>query len=295
VGDAHDPPTGNEDTTRRRRVDNLAAARFNRGVRLRAMTCGWLTGPLGLFLEGERGGIRVPAPVYLIDHPRGAVLFDSGLHPEVRVDPAGRLGAAATAVFTVELRRGEELGGRLAALAVDPGAIRYVVLSHLHFDHAGGLAQVPNATVVVQRPEWEAGRDADLAAANHYDRRDYDLGHDVLAVEGEHDLFGDGRVVCLPTYGHTPGHQALRVRLDDGDAVLAGDACYLRRTLDEMRLPAVAHDRVAMRASLERLRGLRAAGARIFYGHDPEQWAGVPQAPAEIRVAPRPAPPARAS
>ncbi|TMA68197.1 MAG: MBL fold metallo-hydrolase, partial [Deltaproteobacteria bacterium] len=87
-----------------------------------------------------------------------------------------------------------------------------------------------------------------LMARNFYDARNYDTGHEVLAVDGEHDLFGDGRVVCLPTYGHTPGHQSLRVRLGGGDVVLTADACYLRRTLEELHLPAIVHDPPAMLA-----------------------------------------------
>jgi glyoxylase-like metal-dependent hydrolase (beta-lactamase superfamily II) len=250
-------------------------------VRLFAMTCGWLTGALGNFLAGETGTLRVPVPSFLIDHPRGKAVFDTGLHVGTQTDPAARLGAAAR-VFTVHYRPGEELAARLAALEIDVADVRFLVNSHLHFDHTGGNAQLPNATLVVQRPEWEAGRDPDLVAANHYDPRDYDLGHEVRAVDGEHDLFGDGSVVCVPTYGHTPGHQALRVRLAGGDVVLAADACYLRRTLEELHLPAIVHDRDAMLASLHRLRALRDGGARIVFGHDPVDWADVPQAPAEL-------------
>jgi glyoxylase-like metal-dependent hydrolase (beta-lactamase superfamily II) len=86
-------------------------------------------------------------------------------------------------------------------------------------------------------------------------------------------------LVCVPTYGHTPGHQSLRVRLDSGDVVLSGDACYFRKTLETLRLPRFAYDREAQVESLRRLRLLRDQGARVVFGHDPEQWAGVPQAP----------------
>jgi glyoxylase-like metal-dependent hydrolase (beta-lactamase superfamily II) len=119
-------------------------------------------------------------------------------------------------------------------------------------------------------------------AANYYQPHDYDLRHDVLLVDGEHDLFGDGSVVCGPTYGHTSGHQSLRVRTDRGDVVRAADACYLRRTLEELHLPGVVHAPESMRQSLLRLRMLHAAGTRIFFGHDPDFWAGVPQAAAAI-------------
>ena len=244
-------------------------------MRLHAFTCGWVNGPLGLFLEGEHGRLRVPVPVFLIEHPKGRVVFDTGLHPDVQHDPVGRLGPLA-AVFPAEFRPGEEVAARLGARDVAPDRVDYVVLSHLHFDHAGGLATLPNARVVVQRREWEAGHDADLASALSFTARDYDHGHDVQLVDGEHDLFGDGRVVCLPTHGHTPGHQSLRVRLDGGDVVLTADACYLRRTLEKDHLPPQPYDRDAMLASLRRLRALGDAGARVIVGHDPEAWADVP-------------------
>ena len=101
----------------------------------------------------------------------------------------------------------------------------------------------------------------------------------MLAVDGEHDLFGDGSVVCIPTYGHTPGHQSLRVRLDTGEVVLAADACYLRQTLEALHLPSLYVDAEAMLDSLRMLRKLRDGGARIFFGHDPELWATLPMAP----------------
>jgi glyoxylase-like metal-dependent hydrolase (beta-lactamase superfamily II) len=250
-------------------------------MRLFALTCGWLTGPVGNFLEGERGRLRVPVPCYLVDHPRGRVLFDSGMHPAAGVDAAARLGLAAT-VFTVELGAGEDVRGRLAALGVDADRVDVLVNSHLHFDHTGGNACVPNARLVVQRAEWTAGHHADGVRRNFYDPKDYDTGHDVLAIDGEHDLFGDGTVVCVPTPGHTPGHQSLRVRLPQGDVILAADSCYLRRTLEALHLPTVVYDREQALGTLHRLRAWRDGGARIFYGHDPEFWATVPQAPAEV-------------
>src|SRR5262245_18810653 len=100
-------------------------------MRVFAFTCGWLTGPTGLFLEGERGRLRVPVPAFLIDHPRGRVLFDTGLHPDLRRDPKGRLGAIAD-LFTAELDVGEDVAGRLAAADVPIEHIDHVVLSHLH-------------------------------------------------------------------------------------------------------------------------------------------------------------------
>jgi N-acyl homoserine lactone hydrolase len=157
-----------------------------------------------------------------------------------------------------------------------------VINSHFHFDRVGGNALIPNATMLVQRREWDAGMDVDTAAKRGLNPRDFDLGHKLRLVDGEHDVFGDGSVVCLPTYGHTPGHQSLRLRLDGGDVVLAADACYFCRTLRQRWLPRHVADRAAMLASLDRLAALEGGGARIFFGHDPEFWQGVPQAPDAI-------------
>lgn len=244
-------------------------------MRLHAITCGWLKAPRGLFLEGVDGSLRVPVPCFLVEHPRGLVLFDTGMHPACRTDPATRLAAAAP-FFTVEMQDGEDVAGRLQTLGFDPARVAWLVNSHLHFDHAGGNALVPNARLVVQRREWEAAHDADVAAANAINRQDWDLGHTPELADGEHDLFGDGRVVCLPTHGHTPGHQSLRVRLDGGDVVLTSDACYLRETLDRLHLAPIVHDREQALASLHALRRLRDGGARMVYGHDPDDWATVP-------------------
>ncbi len=246
------------------------------------MTCGWLTANSGVFgAPGDAGTLEVPVPSYLIVHPKGTALFDSGMHPTTQTDPAGRLGGLAK-VFDVRFAAGEEVSGRLASLDVDATRVDYLVNSHLHFDHAGGNELISNARWVLQKREWEAGQDDAVAAANGFARHDYDHGHDPLLVDGEHDLFGDGSVVCLPTFGHTPGHQSLRVALPGGPVILTADACYFRETLEQLALPPVVHDREEMIASLHRLRAWRDAGARLFFGHDPEQWKGVPQAPAKI-------------
>jgi glyoxylase-like metal-dependent hydrolase (beta-lactamase superfamily II) len=248
-------------------------------IKLYALTCGTVTGESGRLMEGSAGDITLPIPVYLIEHPRGRALFDTGLHPDCRRDPAGRLGPRLAGLFRIDLKPGEEVSARLEAIGHDPGRIDLIINSHFHFDHVGGNALIPNATMMVQRREWDAAMDPDIAARHGYNPRDFDLGHGLRLLEGEHDVFGDSSVVCLPTHGHSPGHQSLRLRLDSGDVVLAADACYFCQTLRERRLPRYVHDRQAMLVSLERLEALERRGARIFFGHDPVFWHGVPQAP----------------
>jgi N-acyl homoserine lactone hydrolase len=91
----------------------------------------------------------------------------------------------------------KRVNARLEAIDRDPRKIDLVINSHFHFDHVGGNALIPNATMLVQRREWDAGMDTATAAKRGFNPRDFDLGHKLHLVDGEHDVFGDGSVVCL--------------------------------------------------------------------------------------------------
>jgi len=133
-------------------------------VKLFAVTCGRLSGDLGYLMEGAEGRADLPIPAYLIEHPKGTALFDTGMHPDCQQDPAARVGARITGLFTFDFRPGEEISARLEAIGRDPAKIDVIVNSHFHFDHVGGNALIPNAVMVVQRREWEAGMDPESAA-----------------------------------------------------------------------------------------------------------------------------------
>ena len=252
-------------------------------VSVYAMTCGWLTMPMPMLLHGTKGTLKIPIPAYLIRHPKGTAVFDSGMSLDVQRRGAKALGPME-AYFDVHYSANEEISARLAEADAAADRIDYLITSHLHFDHCGGNALVPNARWIVQKREWEAAKTPELVEKNFYNAAEYDLGHDRIEADGEHDVFGDGAVKCIPTHGHTPGHQSLVIETDTGPIVLCGDACYLRRTLEDMHLPArsAVHDEAQMMRSLETLKRLRDAGARLMYGHDPEFWHDVPQAPRAI-------------
>jgi N-acyl homoserine lactone hydrolase len=239
-------------------------------MRLFGCVCGQFHTPAaGLGMTGGR--VAVPVPFYVIDHPEGVTLFDCGLHAAVgdADDPYRRL--LQSQDLDVTFGSDDTVTRHLERLDIDPARVRYVVLSHLHFDHAGGLHQVPNATIIVQRQEWAAGFDADLAGRYFLPRRFYDLGHAVEQIDGEHDLFGDGAVTCIPSPGHTPGHQSLRVRSAEGDHVLVADACYHGGVVETRDFPSYS-DHVAMNRSLDGLLARREAATVMVFGHDPAQW-----------------------
>lgn len=225
-------------------------------------------------VTGEDGSITLPIVSWLIDHPDGLVLFDNGMHIDLQHDTS-RLGRTVE-FFRPEYHPGEEVSARLTERGIDPGDIDRMVLSHLHFDHCGGTAEVANARLVVQRAEWEAGHDQRQIERGVYDPTDFDHGHDVELIDGRHDIFGDGRLVCIPTPGHTPGHQGLRVELESGPVVLTGDCIYFERMLTEMIVPRLGYDADQQRASMQELATLRDEGCRLLFGHDADQMAQIP-------------------
>jgi|SRR5579871_2385078 len=250
-------------------------------VQLFAFTCGSVTSDRERFLDGESGKITVPVPAYLVVHPHGKVLFDTGLNIAMRQDKQRLLGPDADS-WEIDFPEGDDITSQLARLRIAPGEIRFVVNSHLHFDHCGGNASFPNATMVIHAKEWRASHMKVMQDAGVYNPLEFEHMASVMQLTGEQDLFGDGAVVVFPTPGHTPGHQSMRLKLFSGEVVLAADCCYLKQTLDALHLPKFSYNAEQMKESLFLLRRMQADGARIFFGHDPEFWKTVPQAPHRV-------------
>src|SRR5499426_715171 len=226
----------------------------------------------------------VPVLSFLVDHPRGRLLFDTGVHCQARLDPVGRLGAERVKRLTVKSGEGDDVVPQLARLNLKPDDVKYVANSHLHFDHCGGNEFFPRAMFLVQRPELESARQPGFVPRYSPSPIDFEHPLDYRVLDGEHDVFGDGTVLLIPTYGHTPGHQSLLVRASkDTQMVFTADACYTRENLDRDVLPRVLWDAATMSHSLATLRHLRdRQGATLFYGHDPDQWQGMPRVPASL-------------
>jgi glyoxylase-like metal-dependent hydrolase (beta-lactamase superfamily II) len=241
----------------------------------------------GFFCDRAPGSrATVPVICFLIAHPQGNVLVDTGVHRQALTDPVGRLGEGRASRFTLRSSPTDEVVSQLALLGLVPDQVRYVVNSHFHFDHCGGNEFFPSSTFLVQRAEMDAARRVLGGEAMRYTPSAIDFDHplDYQLVDGEHDLFGDGQVVLLPTYGHTPGHQSLLLRAGKGtELVLTADACYTRENMDRDILPTVLWDPAEMSRSLSALRDWRdKRGATVIYGHDAAQWQTMHRAPATL-------------
>ena len=243
-----------------------------------ALSCGLLEFDKSLFFPAEAPGTPIVAPVasWLVVHPKGKLLFDTGISCDALADPAGRLGKRVAALFRIRSRAGEDAVSQLATLGIRPDDIRFVVNSHFHFDHCGCNASFPRAQFLVQRAELALAR----AERNRYNAKDWDHPLDYCELDGEHDVFGDGSVVVLPTPGHTAGHQSLWIREGGRQFVLTSDACYTREHLEKTILPSNTFNAGRMTDSLALLRGMRdRQGVELLYGHDAEQWRALPHAP----------------
>ncbi len=234
-------------------------------MKVELLNGGWFTAAAGIWRQGDPldKTVRFPIPVYVIETGDERILVDTGLHPGAVADAPSHYGAPdALALFGLE--REQPLDGQ-----VDLSAITKVVLTHLHFDHAGSASLLPSdVPVFLQRREWEAGRDPAAIEKNFYLPRDYEaLEPQLILVDGDHDLLGDGSIMLLSTPGHTPGHQSVQV----GDnLIIGGDVFHYSSVLDDERFPIIGDDLDAQAASAMRLRELRDAGATVMPGHDPD-------------------------
>lgn len=235
------------------------------------LNLGWFRSAAGIWRQGDEMDrrVRFPVPAYLIETEAERILVDAGLHPGAVADPVAHYGGAE-ALTIVEFEQEASLADQ-----VDLATVTKVVMTHLHFDHAGGLDLLPpGVPVFVQQREWLGAHDVGAIKRNFFLARDYaGIADQLVAVDGDHDLLGDGSVVLLSTPGHTPGHQSVQV----GESlVLGADVSHYASGLDDHRFPVFADDFAAQQASAERLRELREAGATVRPGHDPELLAPGP-------------------
>jgi N-acyl homoserine lactone hydrolase len=225
---------------------------------------GWFTAPAGIFRAGDDMDrtVRYPVPAYVVETPTERILIDTGLNPDAIADPAAYYGRPDVfAVFALEQEQS-------VADQVDVSTLTKVVLTHLHWDHVGGLERIPaSVPVVIQRTEWQAGHDEAAVQRNVFLARDYaTAGRELILLDGDCDLLGDGSIELLLTPGHTPGHQSIRI----GGLVIGADVSHFASGLDDHRFPIFADDHEQQRRSAERLRAMRDAGLKVIPGHDPE-------------------------
>jgi N-acyl homoserine lactone hydrolase len=217
---------------------------------------------------------EAPVSSALIRHKQGNVLFDTGCHPSV-VEHGERRWGSLMKVMTPVMGAQDTLLPNLACVGINPDDIDVVVNSHFHPDHCGCNAFFRKATIIAHTREIEAAK-AQGAETAGYLRADWDHGQKTDEVDGERDVFGDGKLVLIPLPGHTPGTMGASVHLDrDGSFLLVSDAVSLRANLDADTVPRNTWNAGALLNSFGEIRRIEKSGATIICGHDDAQWQGL--------------------
>ncbi|QSQ18984.1 serine hydrolase [Pyxidicoccus parkwayensis] len=252
-------------------------------VRLYALDCGRIDiADMGMFSDtGEHAGEHgtLSAPCFLIQHPRGTLLWDAGLGDKVASLPDGEEPVPGS-----RFRVSVTLVSQLAKLGLKPSDVDFVSFSHLHADHAGNAPAFANSKWLINAAElaWALGTPTPIGVDPRLVR-----GHakdKTIAIPLDHDVFGDGTVRILKTPGHTPGHQVLMVRLPkSGFVILSGDLFHARENFEKSLVPPFNVSRSDTLASIDRVnRLIRNTGARLIVQHEPGDVRALPAFPAYL-------------
>jgi len=216
---------------------------------------------------------------YLIRHAKGLMLWDAGLSDAIAAMPDGAVALGGL----LRMRVPKTLASQLAEVGVKPAEVTHLAFSHFHADHVGNANLFTAATLHIQEVEYEAAFGAapqkfGFLPVNYEKLR----ANPAVKLKGDHDVFGDGSVVILSTPGHTPGHQALLVRLPKtGAVVLSGDMVHFQENWTNRRIPGMNFNRDQSASSMERVAMLITTHkAQLWINHDKAQSAGIRKAPA---------------
>ena len=235
---------------------------------------------LAILLDRSWTGL-LPIYTYLIEHPEGLLLFDSGETARVASPgftpwwhPYFRWAA------DIQVRPEDEIGPRLRALGVDPRRdLNQLVLSHLHHDHADGLSHFQGTRIVVSKENWDASQGlAGMLAGALPNRWPTWFSPQLVDLDGPpagpflhtYPVTRDGRIFAVPTPGHMAGHLSLVVRADDVTYFLAGDATYSEALLRDETVDGASTSVSTSLATIRRIKDFsRGEPMVLLPAHDP--------------------------
>lgn len=213
---------------------------------------------------------------YLIVHPKGIVLYDTGLSDRLVGRPLYE---------NIEEGYGQikfnTLIGQLADIGVRPATVSYLVISHQHWDHIGNAKDYATATWLVYKAERDDLFKPAARSLPWFEEYSALERSKTVSLAGEYDIFGDGTVTVIPTPGHTPGHCSLLVRLKNtGPVILSGDLYHYseERTLNRMPKEELTLGTPASRKLVEDL--IKKTGAQLWIGHSMEFFRTARKSPA---------------
>jgi N-acyl homoserine lactone hydrolase len=251
-------------------------------VRLYALDCGRVEfKDMGMFADtGEYDGKTgvLAAPCFLIRHPKGTLLWDTGLGDKIAENRDGVDNGGVHLSVPVTLTE------QLKAVDISPADITYVAFSHFHFDHTGNANAFSASIWIINKNElsWATADPPPFGVSP--DTFSAYKSAKTQMIDGDYDVFGDGSVRILKAPGHTPGHQVLEIMLQKaGRVILSGDLYHTRANREFTRVPAFNWNRADTLASINRIETIvRNTKARFIVQHDPDDFRSLPKFPAYL-------------
>jgi N-acyl homoserine lactone hydrolase len=228
------------------------------------------------FKKEELAVLDLSVGCYLIAHPKGTLIWDTGAVPDSMFKASGGDGVKFYATAK------QPLAKQLSAIGYAPGGVTYLALSHYHWDHVANASLFARSTWLVSKPEYYT-----MLSSGLPQRTDAGLftplrnTKTTFLPDSDYDVFGDGSVVIKPTPGHTPGHRVLFLKLaKTGPVVLSGDLYHYpeelkldRVMINDFNPDQVHESRKALQAFLKQ------SGAQLWIQHDLGAFSKLKKAP----------------
>jgi N-acyl homoserine lactone hydrolase len=218
-------------------------------------------------------GQKIKAPVYsaLLFHTNGPILIDAGFNPDGLTDPENGWGLKTKLIKPVVTAE-DDIRNRLKQLNLEIADIKMVIITHLHWDHSGGLRFFTHCPILVQKEEYRFAFNPDNFVAEPYMRNHFDFPLNYHLLEGDTTILSC--ILLLRTPGHTPGHQSVLVRMKSGSHYLfGGDAISLKENLTHKIPPGNAWNAQLAMDSIYRIKSIsNLLKAEVIPSHDIEMW-----------------------
>jgi glyoxylase-like metal-dependent hydrolase (beta-lactamase superfamily II) len=256
-------------------------------VKIYAMNCGDMAfSDVDLFADdGSMKGVSrdFVDPCYLIRHPAGDLIWDTGVPEGIADMPEG----VRPEGFPVHIVVKKKLSAQLAELGLTPADIEFLSFSHLHFDHTGNGNLFAASTWIVDADERAAMFADAVRTTDEFGAYSALENAQTVLIEGDesHDVFGDGSVVIYQTPGHTPGSTTLLVRtVGSGNVLLTGDMWHLAESRERHLVPSFNYSREQTLASMDGVEALATLNdARVVRQHVPGDFAALPTFPTPLQ------------
>lgn len=218
----------------------------------------------GSSLTGE---MALANPIFLIQHPKGWLMWDAGLSDDLVNQKEG----VEAWIFHLSMKK--TVMAQFEEIGIHPSDVDYFAFSHIHNDHTGNASYFKSAKLVIQEKEYDIAFNPDKKPFNYDDYKELQ-NSEVIKLNGDYDLFGDGTVQFIATPGHTAGHQSLLLNLENtGAVIISGDIAYYEDNYQKKGIPSFNTNKEDSLSSIEKIKQLvESENAQLWIQHDKEHF-----------------------